>query len=142
MDGQEFPLHQRAKRVLNAIILGEVFVFAPEILRFEFVQRANKFITGHAGSKRLAVEQVEEHLYEFFSLPIRWVAGSEFDYDAWNLVRRHNLAPSDAYHLACARAYNGELWISHEHKDGFAEYARAVHDKVFTLTRDDFNIRA
>ena len=141
VDGKEFPLHHRAKRILNAIVLGEVFAFAPEILRFEFVQRASKFITGYGGSTRLAVEDVEEQIYEFFSLRLRWVAGSELDYDAWNLVRQHNLAPPDAYHLACARAYKGELWISHEHKDGFAEHARAVHNKVFTLTKDDFNVR-
>ena len=141
MDGKEFPLHQRAKRILNAILLGEAFAFAPEILRFEFVGRANKFITGYGGSTRLALEDVEAQVYDFFSLPIRWIAGSELDYDTWNLVRQHNLAPPDAYHLACARAYNAELWISHEHKDGFAQHARAVHSKVFTLTRDDFSVR-
>lgn len=141
IDGKPFPLHQRAKRILNAIELGEVLAYASEILRFEFVQRATKFVTGYAGNARLPVEDVDEQMDNFFMLKITWVAGATLDYDAWNLVRQHNLAPPDAYHLACARAYNGELWVSHEHKDNFVENARAVHNKVFTLTKDDFNAR-
>jgi hypothetical protein len=55
------------------------------------------------------------------------------------LVTQANIAPPDSWYLACARQYDAELWISHEHHDRFAEHARACHPKVYLLTEDDFD---
>ncbi len=139
---RDIPLYSRAQRILNAIRINEALAFAPEILRFEFITTVNRKMSGYAGERQFDKAVAEEHVFDFWELPIIWVPGKSLDYVAWDLIQKHKIAPPDSYHLACAIVHDAELWISHEHKDGFAEHARAVHDKVYTLTRDDFNVRA
>ena len=142
VDGKPFPLRQRSERLLNAILVGEVITFAPQILRFEFLSTASQYKTGYRGKVSIGEHEFREIMEDFlFDLPITYVPGRELDFVALDLINNQFLSPPDAYHLACAMSRNAELWVSHEHSDGFVENARRVHNKVYTLVSDNFNLR-
>ena len=119
-----------------------MLAFAPELLRFEFIETVNRKVSGYGAQQQVDKAIAQEHVFDFWELPIIWIPGKNLDYVAWDLIQNHKIALPDSYHLACAIINDAELWISHEHKDHFAEHARAVHDKVYTLTRDDFSVRS
>ena len=51
------------------------------------------------------------------------------------------ISPPDSWMLACAISVpEAELWISHDHKDGFVEVARRNHRNVFTLTSNSASL--
>lgn len=49
-------------------------------------------------------------------------------------------SPPDAWTLATAIALDAELWLTHDHADGFVTAARELHPPVFTLASDASNL--
>ncbi len=65
---------------------------------------------------------------------ITFIRELEIQQDAWRLIRDASISLPDSWMLACAASIpNAELWVSHDHSDGFVKSARIHHQRVFTL---------
>ena len=139
--GRELDLTGPAKRLRNAIDLRELVAYAPELLGCEFLAATRAKTSTRHGGEALSMEKAREQIDRFAELWDRfvWVPWHQLVEVAWNLTASRAISPPDAWYLACTRQHNAELWISHEHGDGFASHARRVHDRVYTLTEDSFD---
>jgi len=87
------------------------------------------------------VEEFEAQFVSFMSLPITAIAATELAAISFDLCKNAEIAPPDSWYVACAILADAELWISHDHADGLVDKARAVHDRVYTLTTRRFESR-
>jgi len=139
--GHPLELTPAATRLVAAVETRAVTAFAPDLLIYEFARAARSKVASREGGPTLDPEEIGYQVDRFLWLlpTIVWVAAEALASDAWQLMTQANIAPPDSWYLACARQYDAELWISHEHHDRFAEHARACHPKVYLLTEDDFD---
>jgi predicted nucleic acid-binding protein len=137
--GSPFDLTGRAQPIAAAIRTHSVTTFAPELLRIEFMKAAFSKTFPRDGGNSIPIEKVSRQIDYFRDLPISYVSVENFEQDAWDLSVNHRIPPPDSWYLACAMYYDAELWISQDHRDHFAENARAVYANVHVLTREKFN---
>ena len=134
--GADFDLSKRAEPLADAVLSRSVAAIAPEHLIHEFAKVA--FRKTHEG---IEPDQAKEQLQRFLHLwdqAIRSEPMSRLAEKAWKLCTEDGIAPPDVWYLACAIEHEAELWISHKHKDGFADKARKVYKEVFVLTERSF----
>jgi predicted nucleic acid-binding protein len=131
-------LTHRALPVVEAVRGERVVAFAPEILRCEFLKIADEKRRPRTGERPIDGEVVERHVRDFLKLRITYVRGESLVQDAWELLKDQRLSATDCWYVACARRFDAELWISHEHADRLVDKARRAHDKVFLLTQRRF----
>ena len=136
--GNPFNLTQRAKPLVDAVRRRAVLARAPDVLIHEFTKWAHEKTSARKGAAGLDTSTVERQLFDFLSLEITYEPASRIARIAWGLMRNHQISPPDSWYLACAIRADAELWISHEHKDGFARNARKIHRKVHLLTEEKF----
>lgn len=139
-DGKRLSLTERARPLLTAIGESWVEAFAPYSLVSEFMKVSRDKYSTRQGAGQITVKEADEALADFLTLPIEYVSEFALAQRAWDLIRQHNLPPTDAWFLACAMEKQADLWISHRQKDGFAQAARLVYDRVFLLTEDKFSV--
>ena len=139
-DGKRISLTERARPLRTAMGESRVEAFAPYSLILEFMKVSRDKYSTRQGAGQITVEAADEALAEFLTLPIEYVSEFALAERAWELVRQHNLPPTDAWFLACAMEKQADLWLSHRQKDGFAQAARLVYDRVFLLTDDTFRV--
>ena len=132
----EEPLTRPAKRRLDAIAGDRVRALAPFSLVAELVKTASEKVSRRSGASRLDPKEVERQIERFFDLPITYVLETDLATEAWRLIVDERVSPPDSWMLACAMPVGGELWVSHDHADGFVAAARALHPDVFTLAED------
>jgi len=138
---EEERFSARAKGMLAQIERRAVVTFAPDMLIYEFMNRASEKATGRDGKRDR--EEAAGAYFALLELPISYdnygmLTGDKWD--AWELMTTHHLSAFDSWYLACAIKRDAELWISHEHSDGFVEKAARLHrGKVFTLERSPFS---
>lgn len=128
----------RAKSVRAAIDTKSCVAFAPEMLQAEFFTNAFEKASGRGRPERVPHDELLLKVVDFFALPIIYVPGVELRDIALECVESHGVPPPDSWYVACARYYDAELWISHDHADGLATSARQFHDKVFLLSERAF----
>ena len=92
--------------------------------------------TGREGRRRQDHALVDLQVDLFLDLPIVYVRETDLATEAWRLVVEERVSPPDSWMLACAMRVGGELWVSHDHADGFVSASRALHPDVFTLADD------
>lgn len=135
---KQFPF-ERAFQLINAVMNHNVVCFAPDLLLVEFLKAAFDK-RGKRRSSNIGQGEVEEQLASFLKMPIVYISSENLVTQAIEHCRRNSISPTDAWFLAAAETYQAELWISHDHSDGFARNAREAYgqDNVFTLERNDF----
>ena len=106
---------------------------------FEFTKTVIGSAWPRGDRSTIEPEDAKVQVERFLDLPIQYVPGKELSEHAWAYMTDYRLAPADSWYLACAVVYDAELWLSHAHADGFAEVARRIHEKVYTLTKDRFD---
>ena len=128
------PETRSAQRLVDAIETDRVKAFAPHALIVEFLKTANEKRSRRLGAARLDPELVERQIERFFEMRITYVRETDLQAEAWRLMQARGVPPPDSWMLACAMRFPGsELWVSHDHADGFVEAARLRHPNVFTL---------
>jgi hypothetical protein len=134
------PRTNRAKKCLDAIVYRKVACVAPEILMAEFVKVAFDCRSGRRPLGRQP-DDIEDQLELFLRLPIVYIPSAELVRSAWDHICHHQISPPDSWYLAAAadKTRPSELWISHEHSDGFTAQARSVYPYVFTLEKHNFD---
>jgi hypothetical protein len=137
--GQPFDLSRRAHSLLGAIQSKSVVTFAPEVLLHEFTNKVVEYAWPRAGAPRIDPADAKLQAPAFFRLPITYVPGRRLERHAWTYMTEHRVAPPDSWYLACAVEFDAELWLSHSHADHFAETARSLYAKVYTLTERRFD---
>jgi len=137
-DGKRVNLTARAQPLLTAILEGHVRAFAPYALLGEFLKVSRDKSSTRQGPSVITLEDADAGVRDFLTLPIIFVPETELAERAWELTRHHGLSPTDAWFLACAEQQQADLWLSHWQKDGFAQAAQAVYERVFLLTDDAF----
>lgn len=130
-------LRRRAQIVLAAVYSRRIVTSAPDLLAIEVMSVGRRLISGRGGSG-MQPGDVLTQLDLFFDLRIAFVPTVQLREEAWRLVLEHRLSLADAMHLACARYYDAELWISHDHADGFVGQARAARCDVHVLANERF----
>lgn len=128
----------RANQLLSAVLNNSVITFAPDTLLVEFTKVAFNYHHGARREVSMAVEEIDAQLDSFLTMPFVYVPSEDLAISAIHHTRAHHLSPTDFWFLAAAEQHAAELWISHEHTDGFTEIARRVYEKVYTLADDDF----
>jgi predicted nucleic acid-binding protein len=128
---------RRAGEVLRAIDSRAVVAFAPDCLIVEFVKVAHQLIGGRR-QVRVDPDVINDQVEAFLQLPIEYKPSLELVSTALDHARSHQIATADAWYLAVAEHFQAELWISHRHRDGFADYAAAVYPRVYVLSEDNF----
>jgi predicted nucleic acid-binding protein len=136
--GNPFDLTRRAKPIADAIRMNEVAAFAPDLLFHEFMKGTHDKVSSRGGRPEVDLETASKLVDSFQSLRITYVPASELAERAWDLMANHAISPHDSWYLACAIHTDAELWVSHEHRDGFPSNARKVHEQVHLLTEQRF----
>ena len=138
IEGCEFDLSARARRMETAIRHGVVRATAPDVLLAEFLKIAWLKATDRRGSPTIEIDDAQSQILRFFELPITPAPAAELAATALDLVRAHSIAPADSWYVACAIYAQAELWLSHAHEDGLAERAQAAGAEVHLLTAEQF----
>lgn len=138
IQGQEFDLSVRARRLETAIRHGVVRAIAPDLLLAEFLKVAWLKATDRRGSAVIEMADAQSQILRFFELPITPAPAAALAATALDLVRAHSIAPADSWYVACAIHSQAELWLSHAHDDGLAEKAEAAGVEVHLLTKEHF----
>ena len=125
-----------AKKLVDAIEKQRVNAFAPHQMLCEFVKTAAEKCSRRQGNERITREDAEQRVFDFFDLRVQYVRETDFHAAAWDLMQEIEIAPPNAWMLACAIYMDAELWVSHDHADGFVRTAKKHHDRVFTLAGD------
>ncbi len=130
------PTSRAAERLVSAIETYRVKAFAWPGLGYEFLKIVALLRSGRDGRPVRDPEEIEAAVERFFDLELVLVSERAVAPDVWTLVRDRAISPPDAWTLATAIALDAELWLTHDHADGFVPAARAVHPEVFTLEAD------
>jgi predicted nucleic acid-binding protein len=128
-----------ASKLVSAIERQAVAAIAPHALIHEFLSVSSSMTSRRSGRKSIDGEVVEAQVEQFFELTrvIDFVRETQIQRQAWRLMQDEGISPPDSWMLACAiSGPDAELWVSHEHRDGFVETARRCHRRVFTLASD------
>ena len=127
---------RRAQRLIDAIQRQKLTAFAPHTLIVEFIKAASMKTSRRDPVGESAI--VDEQVHAFFDLcrGITLVRETEIQSEAWRLIRDESISPPDSWMLACAIHADAELWLTHDHSDGFVTAARSLHHSVFTLAQD------
>ena len=133
-----FDLTRRAEPLADAIRTGGVKAVAPDLLQYEFLKRAFAKMSPRGKSPTLDADIVENQVLGFMRLDLVYQPMLKLAPIAWDLMRNGRIPPPDSWFLACAIHWEAELWISHEHQDGFARKAREIHRDVHILTDKPF----
>jgi predicted nucleic acid-binding protein len=130
---------KRARQFLAAVLNGSVVCKAPGVLWAELVTVAFDFRSG-VRRHGTTPEIIDNQLELFLAMKIVYIPSHSLARRAIELCQFSALSPTDSWYLAAAEVSDAELWISHEHADGFTARARAVYgdENVFTLERNDF----
>lgn len=130
---------RQATRLIDAIDRQGVVAFAPHALIQEFLGTSAAKLSRRQGAQRLDPEIVDEQVERFFETArgFNFIRETDLQAEAWRLMREAAISPPDSWMLACAIAVpDSELWISHDHEDGFVQTAKRHHPLVFTLASD------
>ena len=130
------PESRRASTLVTAVETRKVTAYAPPALAFEFLKVAALKMSGHGGRARHSREDVESQVERFFALPLVPIGETFTREIAWGYIRDRAVFPPDSWMLATAVYRDAELWLTHDHADGFVTAARTLHPRVFTLTGD------
>jgi len=130
-------ISMRAQQFLAALFNRTIVCFAPDTLIVEFVKVAFEFRSGRR-SHSLDTSEIDSQLESFLRMDIVYIPSSELVVTALHHCRSHDISTPDSWYLAAAEATDAELWISHDHADGFTANARKVHSKVYTLQKNSF----
>jgi predicted nucleic acid-binding protein len=136
--GNPFDISARARPIAEAIRLGTVTAFAPDALPIEFLEVAHRKAKPRNAVATITAQEFENQFVRFMSLPITGVAAAELAAISLDLCNNAEISPADSWYVACAMLADAELWISHDHADGLVNKARAVHDRIYTLTTRRF----
>jgi predicted nucleic acid-binding protein len=139
VDGQSFDLSHKAKPIMFAIRLRTVKAFAPVTLAQEFVKVASDRVLDRTAFQKIDPEIVRNQIWDFFDLKIVAVPIHEILERALGLVFSDHISANDSWYVACALHTGGELWLSHDHRDGLADKAEKAGATVKLLTRDRFS---
>lgn len=136
--GSDFDLTRRAQPLVDAIRMRHVEASAPDMLIYEFTSKALEKAATRGKTPQIDRAIVEQRIEEFLGLPIVYQPARDIAQSVLGVIRNRNIAPPDGWYLACAMYYDAELWISHDHADGFARHAREIHRNVHLLTEKRF----
>jgi predicted nucleic acid-binding protein len=136
--GRTVDLSRLAKPLVSDITDHTIVALAPHLLLHEFLKRAQEKNRGRSEKALLPLEELVTAVDLFLALPVRRVDMHELAQDAWRLMTHGSFSAADSWYLACAIHHNAELWLSHEHQDGFVKHAREEHQLVFTLSETPY----
>lgn len=136
--GSDFNLTHRAQPLVDAVRMRNVKASAPDMLIYEFTGKALEKAAKRGKTSQIDRATVEQRIDEFLGIPIVYQPARDIAHNVLDLIRNQNIAPPDGWYLACAMYYDAELWISHDHADGFARHAREIHRNVHLLTEERF----
>jgi predicted nucleic acid-binding protein len=128
----------RSQQFLAALFKRTIVCFAPDTLMVEFVKVAFEFRSGRR-SHSLDANEIDSQLESFLRMDIVYLPSSELVVTALHHCRSHDISALDSWYLAAAEVCDAELWISHDHADGFTANARGIYPKVYTLQRNNFH---
>jgi hypothetical protein len=139
-------LTRRALPLVHSIRSRAVIAFAPLQLLHEFMKRSYDKAFGRSSGELLDPQIVDNQVREFLKLDIDYWRAHYDDpagpmaqaLEAWQYAHSLRISVADSWFLACAVRYDAELWVSHEHEDGFVDKARKIHPKVHTLAAEAF----
>jgi len=127
---------RQAERLVRAIYSQQVTAFAPCSASNEFLKTALEKCASRSSAQRVALQIATDQVQRFFQLGLTMISTYHLQEQAWVLMSEHQISPPDSWFLACAMMTNAELWLTHDHRDGFVEAARRVHNSDHTLDRD------
>ena len=126
-------LSRPARRLFDSIERQEVAAWAPNHLICEFLSAAFQKQHSRGHLPHMPRYDVQERIALFFESAIRYIAETHLRELAWELMLDAGVSPPDSWMLACAIHMDAEIWISHDHADGFVKAAKGRYEKVFTL---------
>lgn len=134
------PQSRRATRLVNAVDRGIAEGFLAPGTAYEFFNVVAQMRSGRAGRVRVATEVISAQLDAFADLRLRTVSERPLWPEVLLMIEDHQISPPDAWPLVAAIHLDAELWLTHDHADGFVAAARRLHPAVYTLAGDGAEI--